>query len=59
MSGTIEIPNTGTAAAPNSRKNIIIKNSAPFTDCISVINNTWIDNTKDIDIVMPMDNLIE
>ena len=59
VSGTIEIPSTGTAAAPNKRKNIITKNCAPFTDCISQINNTHIDNAKDIDIVMPMYNLIE
>ena len=30
------------------------KNSVPFTNCISEINNTQIDNTKDTDIVMPM-----
>ena len=35
------------------------KNSAPFTNCISKINNTQVDNRKDIDIVMPMYNLIE
>ena len=40
VSGTIEIPNRGTAEAPNNRKNIIIKNCAPFTDCINEINNT-------------------
>ena len=32
---------------------------APFINCISEINNTQVDNTKDIDIVMPMYNLIE
>ena len=32
---------------------------APFTNCISEINNTQIDNAKDIDIVMSMYNLIE
>ena len=37
----------------------IFKNCAPFTKCISKINNTQIDNAKDIDIVMPMYNLIE
>ena len=35
------------------------KNCAPFINCISEINNTQIDNAKDIDIVMPMYNLIE
>ena len=40
-------------------KKVIFKNCAPFTDCISKINNTQVDNAKDIDIVMPMYNLIE
>ena len=40
-------------------KDVIFKNCAPFTKCISRINNTDIDNAKDIDIVMPMYNLIE
>ena len=40
-------------------KKVIFKNCAPFTNCISKINNTQLDNTKDIDIVIPMYNLIE
>ena len=35
------------------------KNCAPFIKCTSEINNTEIDNAKDIDIVKPMYNLIE
>ena len=35
------------------------KNCALFTDSISEINNTQIDNTKDIDVIMPMYNLTE
>ena len=35
------------------------KNCAPFTACISNINNIEIDNCQDIDIIMPMYNLIE
>ena len=38
---------------------MIFKNWEPFINCISKINNTQIDNAKDIDIVMPMYNLIE
>ena len=53
VSGTITVPNT------KNRKNKIIKNCTSFTDCISEINNTQIDNAKDIGIVMPMYNLIE
>ena len=47
------------ATANNVNKKVISKNCAPFTDCQSKINNVDIDNAKDIDIVMPMYNLIE
>ena len=40
-------------------KDVAFKNCAPFINCISEINNTQIDNAKDIDIVMSMYNLIE
>ena len=40
-------------------KSVAFKNCVPFTICISEINNTEIDNCKDIDIVMPMYNFIE
>ena len=40
-------------------KGVIFKNCAPFTKCISRINSTEIDNAQDIDIIMPMYNLIE
>ena len=43
VSATITVPNTGTAANPSYKKNIIIKNCASFTNCISEINNTQID----------------
>ena len=61
LKGTISVNNTAAqgAAANNNNKKLIFKNCAPFTNCISEINNTQIDNAKDIDIVMPMYNLIE
>ena len=34
------------------------KNNAPFINCISKINNVKIDNAEDLDVVMPMDNLL-
>ena len=40
-------------------KKVIFKNCAPFTYCMSKINNTQVDNAKDTDIAMPMYNLIE
>ena len=62
LRGTISDNNTAAADAAvnnNDDKKVIFKNCAPFTNCISEINNTQIDNAKDIDIVMPMYNLIE
>ena len=40
-------------------KGVKFKNCAPFTKSISRINGTDIDNAQDVDIVMPMYNLIE
>ena len=61
VKGTISVNNTAAqgAAANNTNKKVIFKNCAPFTNCISEINNTQIGNAKDIDIVMLMYNLIE
>ena len=43
----------------NGNKEVVFKNCAPFTDCMSEINNTQTDSAKDIDVAMPMYNLIE
>ena len=61
VKGIITVNNTDTAGADanNTNKIVVLKNCAPFTKCISKINNTQIDNAKDFDIVMPMYNLIE
>ena len=61
VKGTITVNNTAAADADanNTNKKVIFKNGASFTNCISEINNTQVDNAKDIDIVMPMYNLIE
>ena len=40
-------------------KGVALKKCAPFINCISEINNTQIDNCKDINIVMPLYNLLE
>ena len=61
VKGAITVNNTAAdgAAANNINKKVIFKNCAPFTNCISEINNTQVDNAKDIDIVMSMYNVIE
>ena len=40
-------------------KELALKNNAPFVSFISKINNTLIDNAEDLDVVMPMYNLLE
>ena len=37
---------------------LAFKNNAPFTNCISKINNVLIDKAEDLDVVMPMHNLL-
>ena len=63
VKGTITITGAGDAAAARQAdekdKEVTFKNCALFTKCICRINNTGIDNAHDIDIVMPMYNLIE
>ena len=63
VKGKITIAGAGADAADRQaderNKGVIFKNCAPFINCISEINNTQIDNTKDIDDKMPMYNLIE
>ena len=58
---TITFPNTAAAVEPinNSNKTVKFKNWAPFTNCISEINNTQVNDAQDIDIVMSVYNLIE
>ena len=38
---------------------MILKNNAPFVSCITKINNELIEDAEDLDIVMPMYNLLE
>ena len=63
IKGTVTIAGKGADAAARHAderdKGVAFKNCAPFINCISEINNTQVDNAKDIDIVMPMYNLIE
>ena len=51
LSGTISVEGTAGTAANNTNEKVIFKNCAPFTNCISEINNTQVDNAKHIDNV--------
>ena len=60
--GNITVNNTpadGAAAANDTNKKVIFKSGAPFINCIRKINNTQVDNSEYIDIVMPIYNLIQ
>ena len=63
VKGKITITGEGDDAAARQGdegdKVVAFRNCAPFTNCISEINNIQVDNAKDIDIVIPMYNLIE
>ena len=52
VKGTITV--TGTSNRSRKNRPLAFKNNAQFISCISKINNTLIDNAKDVDVVMPM-----
>ena len=45
--------------ANKHNKNLAFENNAPFSNCISKINGVQIDNAEDLDVVMPIYNLLE
>ena len=61
--GTITVVGVGaTAAARQTGRNdkqVILQNCTLFTDCISEINKTQLDNAKDLDVAKLIYNLIE
>ena len=56
VKGTVTVNNPDGA---KRNKAVAFKNNAPFINCISKINGVKIDNAEDLDVVMPMYNLIE
>ena len=66
----ILVKGTITVTAPGANNNannvrdkrnrpLILKNNAPFVSCITRINNELIEDADDLDIIMPMYNLLE
>ena len=61
VNGTITVT---AAEGPNNirekrNKPLILKNNAPFVSCIKRINGELIEDADDLDIIMPMYNLLE
>ena len=60
VEGDITLTKTITRGFIDIRNRFLaFKNNAPFTNYISKINNVLIDSAEDLDIVMPMYNLLE
>ena len=59
VKGTITVQTENDRAIDGYNRNFTLKNNAPFINYISKINNVLIENAEDLDIVMPMYNLID
>ena len=64
VKGTITVTAPGVNNNPNNisdKRNgpVILKNNAPFVSCITRINSELIEDADDLDIVMPIYNLLE
>ena len=61
VKGTWAIEKTAVASTStnNRTKKVIFKNYSPCTNCIKGINNKQIDHAKDVEVVMPLYNLVE
>ena len=57
VKGTITVTNPNNNA--NFGRRLTLKNNAPFISCISKINSELVENVEDLDIVIPMYNLLE
>ena len=55
--GRIKVKGTNNTNRRNEK--LTFKKNAPFRSCISKINNTFVDNTEDFEIIMPMYNQLE
>ena len=60
VKGTITLTKTNRRGFIDKRNRFLaFKNDAPFTNCISKINNVLIDTVDDLDVVMLMYDLIQ
>ena len=57
VKGTITV--TGNHPRDRQNRPVILKNNAPFVSCKTRINGELIEDADDLDIVMPMYNLLE
>ena len=58
----IAVKGTITVKNPDNNtydKKLAFKNNGPSVSCISKVNNTLVDNRQNLDVVMPIWNLLE
>ena len=59
IKGTIDLLGTAVNENDKAQKNAKFKNNAGFRSCISKSKSMLIDNAEDLDVVIPMYNLLE
>ena len=42
-----------------AQKDVVLKNNVLFTSCIAKISSIFVDNAEDLDVVIPLYNLLE
>ena len=59
VKGDTTVTEPDNAKKKKKKKAVTFKNNAPFINCILKINGIKIDNTEDLDVAMPMYNVLE
>ena len=59
VNGKITVTSQNNVIRDKKNRPLILKNNAPFISCITRINGELIEDADDLDIVMPMYNLLE
>ena len=59
VNGTITVTSQNNVIRDEKNGPLILKNNPPFISCITRINGELIEDADDLDIVMPMSNLLE
>ena len=59
VNGTITVTSQGNVIRDKKNRPLILNNNVPFISCITKINNELIEDADDLDIVIPIYNLLE
>ena len=59
VKGIITVTSQDNVIRDKKNRPLVLKNNAPFISCISKINGELIENAEDLDVVIPMYNLLE